>query len=137
MRKRCALLAALCAVVLMGTLQPASADCKLRQHDRIVLYSGSDDPDVLVWDSRYRLRAYHAATFDEARELLRHARLVPPGTRALVETCVPDFIASPLYDHPADAIGILIVGGPSAGSRGWVIGTDVRENLASHAAHGP
>ena len=35
--------------------------CTLHDGDRIVLFSAGDDPHVLVWDSRFRLRDYHAA----------------------------------------------------------------------------
>lgn len=105
----------------------ASADCKLHQGDHVVLYSSTDDPDVLLWDSRFRLRDYHAASFDVERELIRHAALMGPGTRAIVEECVPDFVQSPLFDHPNDAVGIVIVEGPHRGERGWVLGTDTRQ----------
>jgi hypothetical protein len=120
------LLCFVAATVVLSRGLPALADCKVHQHDRVVLYSRTDDPDVLLWDSRYRLREYHAASFDEARELLRHAGLIAPGTRAMVESCVPDFVQSPLFVHPDDAIGIVIVAGPHHGERGWVLGTDVR-----------
>ncbi|HTU83300.1 MAG TPA: hypothetical protein VMF61_14285 [Candidatus Acidoferrales bacterium] len=104
----------------------AQADCNLRTHQHVVLYSSTEDPDVLLWDSRFRLRAYHAATFDEAQELVRHARLAPGGTHAVVESCVPDFVDSPLFERPADAVGVLIVSGKYSGQRGWVLGPDVR-----------
>ena len=76
--------------------------------------------------SRFRLRDYHAASFDEARQLLPHARLASPGTRATVESCVSDFIVPRLINAPDDAIGVIIVTGPLHDQRGWVLGTDVR-----------
>jgi hypothetical protein len=79
-----------------------------------------------VWDSRFRLRAYHTATFDQAQQLLPHAYVASPGTRAIVETCAPDFVTSPLFQHPNDAIGIIITSGPDRGKSGWVISSDVR-----------
>ena len=119
-----ALLALLLAAGSTGTA--AFADCKMHHGDRVELYGGSDDPDVLVWDSRFRLREYHGASFDVRETLSRHADVVSPGTRAIVDTCVPDFVDSPLFEHPADAVGIVIVSGPHRGERGWVLSTDVR-----------
>lgn len=117
------LLALLMAVAFAPS---ALAQCKLHRGARVVLYSESDDPDVLVWDSRFRLRDYHAASFDEARQLLPHARLASPGTRATVESCVSDFIVPRLINAPDNAIGVIIVSGPLHDQRGWVLGTDVR-----------
>ena len=34
----------------------ALADCKVHRGDHVVLYSTTDDPSVLMWDSRARLR---------------------------------------------------------------------------------
>jgi hypothetical protein len=118
-----ALLALLFSVALSA---PASAQCKLHHGDVIVLYSSADDPDVLVWDSRFRLRDYHVASFDEAQQLLPHAFLARSGTRAAVESCVPDFVQPSLLNPAADAIGIVIIAGPRRDQRGWVLGTDVR-----------
>lgn len=120
------------AVVLLAVLlivaraAPVQADCRLHVGDHIVLYSTSDDPDVLLWDSRIRLRDYHAATFDEAKQLAPRARLVEPGTRAVVIECVPDFVQSRLLEHPDDAIGVIIVSGTYRGKSGWVLSSDVR-----------
>ncbi len=105
---------------------PASAQCKLHHGDVVVLYSSADDPDVLVWDSRFRLREYYAATFDEAQQLLPHAWLARSGTRAEVESCIPDFVQPGLLNPVADAIGIVIIAGPNRDRRGWVLGADVR-----------
>jgi hypothetical protein len=118
-----ALLAMLVAVTLAV---PANAQCKLHHGDVVVLYSSADDPDVLVWDSRFRLRNYHAASFDEAQQLLPHAWLAPSGTRAAVESCVPDFVQASLLSPAADAVGIVIIAGPHRDMRGWVLGSDVR-----------
>ena len=83
----------LCALIVRsGSSQErlALADCKVHRGDHVVLYSTTDDPSVLLWDSRARLREYHAASFDEAQAMLPHAFLVAPGTRANVISCVPD-----------------------------------------------
>jgi hypothetical protein len=58
--------------------------------------------------------------------LLPHARLLPPGTRAVVDTCYPNFVQSKYVDVPDDAVGVVIVSGPLRGERGWVLGSDVR-----------
>lgn len=106
--------------------QAASADCKLHRGDRVVLYSTTDDPSVLVWDSRARLRAYHAASFDEAQAMLPHAILVAPGTRATVISCLANYVQSPLFTQPADALGVTITSGPQRGITRWVLGSDLR-----------
>lgn len=104
----------------------ALAQCRAPINDRVVLYGTSDDPDVFVWDSRFRLREYESGTFDQMRALLPHATLVRPGTRAMVESCVPDFVQSKYGAGSDDAVGIVIVTGPLRGQRGWVLGSDVR-----------
>ena len=86
---------------------PALADCKVHRGDHVVLYSTTDDPSVLVWDSRSRLRDYHAASFDEAQAMLPHAILVAPGTHATVISCVPNYVESPIFQTPDDAIGVV------------------------------
>ncbi|HEY1976793.1 MAG TPA: hypothetical protein VGG89_09625 [Candidatus Baltobacteraceae bacterium] len=100
--------------------------CTLHQGDRVVLYGSGDDPDVLAWDSRFRLRAYHAASFDEAEQLLPHAVLVAAGTRAQVVACVAGFVPSHASETPEDAIGIMILNGPQKGIGKWVTDSDTR-----------
>ena len=117
-------LALVCGWLLLP--QVALADCKVHRGDRIVLYSTTDDPSVLVWDSRARLRAYHAASFDEAQAMLPHAILVSPGTRATVISCVPNYVQSPLFTQPADALGVVITSGAQRGLSRWVLGSDLR-----------
>ncbi len=114
--------------VLLLLLVPnlAWADCRVHPNDRVVLYGTTDDPDVFVWDSRFRLRDYEGGTFDQMKALLPHATLVRPGTRAVVESCVSDFVQSKYVPQPDDAIGIVITAGPLRGQRGWVIGTAIR-----------
>jgi hypothetical protein len=114
--------------VLLLLLVPnlALADCRVHPNDRVVLFGTTDDPDVFVWDSRFRLRDYEGGTFDQMKALLPHATLVRPGTRAVVESCVSDFVQSKYVPQPDDAIGIVITAGPLRGQRGWVIGTAIR-----------
>jgi hypothetical protein len=103
----------------------ALADCKVHRGARVVLYSTTDDPSVLLWDSRARLRDYSAASFDEAQAMLPHAILVAPGTHATVISCVANYVDSPIF-HQADAIGVVITSGPQRGLTRWVLGSDVR-----------
>ncbi len=97
-----------------------------------MLYSTTDDPSVLIWDSRLRLRDYSAASFDEARALLPHAVLVAPGTHANVVSCVSNYVTSPIFRSPDDAVGVVIVSGPRRGFIRWVLGSDVRPLHSNH-----
>lgn len=104
----------------------ALADCRVHHGDHVVLYSTTDDPSVLMWDSRARLREYHGASFDEAQAMLPHALLVPPGTHAEVLLCYANYVTSPLFQTPDDAVGVLITSGSMRGVTRWVLGSDVR-----------
>jgi hypothetical protein len=121
----------------LGFFQVALADCRVHRGDHVVLYSTMDDPAVLIWDSRARLRAYHSASFDEAQAMLPHAILVAPGTRATVITCAPAYVESPLFARPADAFGILITSGPQRGLTRWVLGSDLRSLPSSRPSPKP
>ncbi len=112
--------------VWMAAVAPAFADCKVHRGDHVALYSTTDDPSVLIWDTRARLRAYHAASFDEAKAMLPHAMLVSPGTRATVISCAPGYVESPLFVRADDAVGVTISSGPQRGVTRWVLGSDVR-----------
>jgi hypothetical protein len=114
------------ALLLLIVPRAAWADCHVRANQRVVLYGTTDDPDVFVWDSRFRLRDYEGGTFDQMQALLPHATLVRPGTRAMVESCVSDFVQSKYVPQPDDAVGIVIIAGPLRGQRGWVSGTAIR-----------
>jgi len=113
-------------LLLSATFASASADCRLHRGERVVLYSTTDDPSVLIWDSRERLREYHAASFDEAQAMLPHALLVSPGTHAVVVSCAPNYVQSPIFHTPDEAIGVVISSGPQHGLIRWVLGSDVR-----------
>jgi hypothetical protein len=105
----------------------AGSECRLHSGDKVVLYSSaSGDPSVLLWDSPVRLRAYNAATYDEAQAMAARATLVAPGTRALVASCRAGFVQSPYSDTPDDAVGITIITGPERGRNYWVLASDVR-----------
>jgi hypothetical protein len=117
----------LCALLLLTILPVgALADCRVHARDRVILYGISGDPNVFVWDSRFRLRDYAGGSFDQAQALLPHAFLASPGTRAIVTSCVPTFVQSKFSGVADDAIGIMIIGGPNNGRTGWVLFVDVR-----------
>lgn len=78
------------------------------------------------WDSRFRLRAYHIGSFDEAQALLPHALLLQPGTRATVDMCVPGYVLPKYGTFPDDAIEVEIITGNGHGHAGWVLGSDTR-----------
>jgi hypothetical protein len=105
----------------------APGDCKFHQGEHVVLYGSGDDPDVLAWDSRFRLREYHAASYDEAEQLLPHAALEPSGTRAMVVSCFPGFVQSRMLIGSQDAVGVFMLNGPDKGIGKWVLGSDVQE----------
>jgi hypothetical protein len=105
----------------------AAGDCRLHQGQHVALYGSGDDPDVLAWDSRFRLREYHAASYDEAEQLLPHASLEASGTRAMVVSCVSGFVQSRMLIGSQDAVGVVILNGPDRGIGKWVLGSDVRE----------
>lgn len=113
-------------VLFLAAFAWASADCSIHQGDKVVLYGTSDDPDVFIWDSRFRLRDYEGGSFDQMNALLPHAVLARPGTRAVVESCVSNFVQSKYLSTPDNAVGIRIVGGPLHGQRGWVLGSSLR-----------
>lgn len=113
-------------LLLLATYATANADCRVRTGERVVLYGTTDDPDVFIWDSRFRLRDYEGGSFDQMNALLPHAVLARPGTRAVVETCVKNFVQSKYFTTPDDAVGVRIMSGPLNGQRGWVLGTSIR-----------
>jgi hypothetical protein len=119
-------------IAWLASVAPALADCKVHRGDRVVLYSTTDDPSVLLWDSRARLKAYHAASFDEAQAMLPHAILVAPGTHANVISCMPNAVESPIFTQADDAIGVVISSGPQRGVTRWVLGSDVRTLPSGH-----
>jgi hypothetical protein len=125
----------LAIALVLACVALAHADCHLRSGDKIVLYGTTDDPDVFIWDSRFRLRDYEGGSFDEMNALLPHAVLARPGTRAVVETCVSNFVQSKYFTTPDDAIGVRILGGPLDGQRGWVLGTSARGMTRRVSSH--
>lgn len=122
------LLALLIVLVAMAAFaqRPVDAACNVHAGQHVVLYSVSDDPEVFVFDTKVRLRNYHAASVDAMREIAEHAWLVAPGTRAEIVTCEAGFVQSPYFSTGEDAIGVLLLTGDHRGHTGWVLGSDVR-----------
>ena len=114
------------ATLAIACTLTASAACRVHVHQRIVLFGSGDDPGVFLWDSRFRLRAYHVSSFDEAQALLSHALLLQPGTRATVDMCVPGFVLPKYGTFPDDAIEVEVTTGSERGHAGWVLGSDTR-----------
>ncbi|MGH7330099.1 MAG: hypothetical protein ACREJX_17270, partial [Polyangiaceae bacterium] len=74
-------------IVLMLPLPAAAAPCVVEIGQRVRLAANSSDPNVFVWDSRDDLIAYAAGRYGSVDTVVRHAALVPPGTRAIVAMC--------------------------------------------------
>jgi hypothetical protein len=128
----------LVVIVVFLTTGAAMPACKnIHNYDRVVLYGSSEDPDVLLWDSRERMRDYEDGTFVQMNLLLPHARLLPPGTRAVVQLCIADYVQPPYLKSATDAIGVVISTGPLRGSYGWVVGSDIRAIYPGPIKHGP
>lgn len=121
------ILVALLWIASVAALTAVSpADCRMRPHEKVALLGGMDDPEVFVWDSRFRLAAYQTGTYDVAKALLPHALVIPPGTRAIVIACVPNFVHPRYRGFTDDALGILMLNGPYRGRSGWVMSQDIR-----------
>lgn len=124
MRKIACVVIALAATLLVA--QPALSTCQARADQRVVLYGAGDDPGVFLWDSRFRLRAYHIATFDEAQAMLPRALLAGGGTRAVIMRCLARYVQAPYGLGFDDAVEVRILSGPLRGRTGWVSGSDAR-----------
>lgn len=119
--------ALLLLLALVCSLTVAShADCRIRPHEKVALLGGMDDPDVFVWDSQFRLASYQTGTYDVAKALLPHAWVIPPGTRAIVTACYPNFVHPRYRGFTDDALRILMLNGPYRGRSGWVMSRDLR-----------
>lgn len=119
-------LAVLAALVVLLAPVPSRGTCRLHPSQKIVLYGAGDDPGVFLWNSQFRLRAYHVATFDEAQTMVLRALLVSGGTRAVVVRCLKDYVTAPYGLGLDDAVDVRITSGPLRGRTGWIAGSDVR-----------
>jgi hypothetical protein len=116
---------AIAAMLLLLSAAIASADCHVNRGDRITLFGGADDPDVLVWDSRDRLVQYAGGSADTRKILLPHAILIHPGVAAVISGCVQNVVHPKFRFGTEDAIGIQIATGHYRGRFGWVSSSDV------------
>lgn len=129
MRKSCWIVVA-CALLAIAFARPApspaASACRFSIGQRVALLGEGDDPDVFLWDSRFRLAAYQTGSWDVDRALLPHARLIAAGTRAIVITCVPNFVHPKYRSGTDDAVGVRILHGKLRGTTGWALGSDLR-----------
>lgn len=134
MSKRCWIVVALVLLALsLGGSPPTPAAapagasaCGYAIGERVALLGEGDDPDVFLWDSRFRLAAYQTGSWDVDRALLPHARLIAAGTRAVVIACVPNFVHPKYRSGTDDAVGVRISHGRLKGTTGWALGADLR-----------
>lgn len=115
----------LAGALLAAAASPSGNACWARHGLHVRLFGGVDDPDVLVWDSRDRLQTFASGSFDTRVFLLPHALLNRPGTRAVVQSCVPGIVHSKFRMDSSDAIGVLIMDGRYRGRYGWVSSADI------------
>lgn len=113
-------------VATFAVCAQANADCNITQGERVILFSSSYDPDVLVWDSRGRLVDYAAGSWETKRALLSHAMLARAGTRALVLQCQGNVIHPKYRLATQDAVGVKMISGPYRGRYGWIAIDDLR-----------
>lgn len=123
-RRLTALLAFLLGV--FAVCARADADCNINVGERVILFSLSYDPDVLVWDSKGRLIDYAAASWQDKRALLPHALLARAGTRAIILQCQGNVIHPKYRLATQDAVGVKITTGPYRGRYGWIAIDDLR-----------
>jgi len=116
---------ALTLLAAFACAEGAGARC-LYRGVKVALLGAMYDPDVLVWDSRFRLSEYQTGTYDATHLLLPHAWILKPGTRGIVRECVPGVVRPRFRTNVDDAVRIVILNGPYAGRLGWVLSEDVR-----------
>ncbi|MGZ3497290.1 MAG: hypothetical protein ACXVAM_05375 [Vulcanimicrobiaceae bacterium] len=104
----------------------AFAECHIGKGQKVSLFGGADDPDVLVWDNKERLVEYAGGSADTRRFLSPHALLARPGTSAIVQECVSNIVHLKFRFTTDDAIGVFITSGPYRGKYGWVTASDLR-----------
>jgi len=90
---------------------------------RVVLASQSVDPDVFVWDSRFRMIDYEGGQWGASRSGVTHTMLIQPGTTAYVISCFSGSV-HPKFSGDEDAVGLKVTSGPYRGRYGWVASGD-------------
>ena len=126
-RRTFVLVAVLVAVLFPIPSQSQGPDvCKASVGQRVLLESIDSDPDVFVWDSRFRLIEYAAGNYDKANQVMAHTILAKPGTHAIVAMCGAASVKPAYGPETYDAIGVKITSGPFRNRWGWVSSEDVR-----------
>jgi hypothetical protein len=124
LRRRLFAMAMLASAVLL-CCAPGVA-CGLRVGAHVAFYGSSGDPDVFVWETRFRLEDYQAGSLDTEQTLLPHARLAEPGTRAIVLACVAHYVHPRYRTFLDDAVYVKLLGGQYRNQTGWVMASDLR-----------
>lgn len=117
--------AAAALIVAVSPLPTTGSTCRVRTGERILLASVSHDPNVFVWDARARLVDYAAGRHGTIDDVVRHALLVKPGTRAIVAMCAGGVVKLRYVVDPYDAVGLKITAGPYRNRWGWVNSDDI------------
>ncbi len=126
MPRRTLILVALALFALTpGAPARASEPCAIATGQYVLLKSNQLDPDVFVWDSRFRLSSYAAGEWRNTQDVLDHTILSKPGTRGYVIQCEPQQVRF-RYDPTMvqDAVGLKLTSGPQRGRYGWVASDD-------------
>jgi len=129
-RRAFAITTAFLGIALLLWSVPGAAKCGIKNGARVALYGSFGDPDVFVWESRFRLEAYQTGTLDARDSLMPHARLAPPATRAVVLGCVQNYVHPKYVSTLDDAVYIKLLGGDYRGQTGWVMSSDLRVVLS-------
>lgn len=99
--------------------------CVATPRDRVVLAADTSDPDVFVWDDRFRLTEYALGRWGDTRSVMVHTVLAHPGTRAVVLACLPGALHPKYSVVREDAVRVTMLTGPYRGRSGWVAARDV------------
>lgn len=124
-------IAAVLAAVCVFPSPVRASECALRNGQYLVLRSSDFDPDVLVWDTRWRAIDYINAIHVTERDLLAHTLLAVPGTRAVVVQCDPASVKPKYSSAILDTVGIKLTTGPNRGRYGWVTSDDVHASATA------
>ena len=100
--------------------------------ERVLLKSGTIDPDVFVWDLKPLMIAYASGIWPGTKDVLRHTLLMSPGTIGIVLACQSGAIRPNALPLAEDAVGIRITTGPYSGRSGWVASNDVHPLQPAH-----
>jgi hypothetical protein len=116
---------AFAASVAFDACAGRAAACVANPRDRVFLAADTSDPDVFVWDDRFRLTEYALGRWGDPRSVMVHTVLAHPGTRAVVLTCLPGALHPKYSAATEDAIRVTMLSGPYRGRSGWVAARDV------------